>query len=216
MGDATDVDYQPRRRWYEDPRPALFVVLEVKTDGGDVRRNSLRSLAAEAINEHGNTIGEFHMNMNPLEGAVSDPRTLARYRAHNDAWAAITRDSQRPSVAIPHFIAWVQGLPGQPIAVGTPMAQLTLWMETYLRRFSKHVFYRGPFEGEPLFAGGGIDTTSFVMGLTGMHYRKAIEHMLPAEWRDNRVETHIPREDARMHAALLRTLLKMSATRRTG
>jgi hypothetical protein len=213
MNDATDVEYQPRRRWYEDPRQQIFVVLEVKTDGGDVRRNSIRSIAAEAVNEHGQTLGEFHMNLAALEGTVADPRTLARYRAHNDAWAAITLDAQRPSVVIPHFIAWVQGLPGQPVAVGTPLAQLALWMETYFRRFSKHVFYRGPFEGEPLFAGGGVDLPSLVMGLTGLHYRAAVEYLLPADWREDRVETHKPRDDVKMHAALLRTMLQMKAER---
>ncbi|MGL4240894.1 MAG: hypothetical protein ACRCTI_07250 [Beijerinckiaceae bacterium] len=216
MNDATDVEYQPRRRWYEDPRPPVFVVLEVKTDGGDVRRNSIRALAAEAVNETGHTLGEFHMNIAALEGMVSDPRTLARYRAHNDAWAAITQDAQRAGVVIPHFIAWVQGLPGQPVAVGTPLAQLALWMESYMRRFSKHVFYRGPFEGEPLFAGGGVDLPSLVMGITGLHYRKAVEYLLPAEWRDNRVETHKPRDDARMHAALFRTMMKARVERAAG
>ncbi len=216
MSDATDIDYQLRRRWYEDPRQLLHVVLEVKTDGGDVRRNSIRSLAAVALNEAGVSIGQFHMNLAPLEGAVVDQRTLSRYRAHNDAWAAITLDAQRPSVVIPAFVAWVLGLPGQPVAVGTPLAQLALWLETYLRRFSKHVFYRGPFEGEPLFAGGGVDLPSFVMGVTGMPYRKAVEYLLPAEWREGRVETHKPREDVEMHAALMRTMLKARAAQGQG
>jgi hypothetical protein len=213
MNAVTDVEYQPRRRWYEDPRPVLYVVTEVKTDGGDVRRNSVRSIAAVALNEMGVSVGGFAINLAALEGAVSDPRTLARYRAHGDAWTLITRDAQRPSLAIPAFIAWVQGLPGQPVVVGCPLIQLSLWMETYFRRFSKHVFYRGPFEGEPLFAGGGLDLPTLAMGVAGLPYRKAVEHMLPADWREGRVETHAPREDAEMHAALLRSLIKMQAAR---
>jgi hypothetical protein len=215
MNDVTDVAFQPRRRWYEDPRPLVYVVLEVKTDGGDVKRNSIRSLAAVALDEMGHAIGQFQMNFLALEGSTADPKTLARYRAHGDAWSAITSGAQRSSIAIPAFVAWVQGMPGQPVAVGTPLAQSALWLETYLRRFSKHVFYRGPFEGEMLFAGGSIDLPSLVMGVTGYSYRKAVEHMLPAEWRDNRVETHKPREDAEMHAALLRTMLRFRAQRAT-
>jgi hypothetical protein len=209
MSGFTDVEYQPRRRWYEDPRPAIFVVVEAKTDGGDVRRNSLRSLAAVALNEAGQSIGQFGINLAALEGTVVDPRTLARYKAHGDAWTTITRDAQRPSLAIPAFIAWVQGLPGQPVVVGCPLIQLALWMETYFRRFSKHVFYRGPFEGEPLFAGGGVDLSSLAMGVAGLPYRQAVEHMLPADWREGRVETHAPRDDAEMHAALMRSLIRM-------
>ncbi len=214
MTDAQDVDYQPRRRWYEDPRPLIYVALEVKTDGGDVRRNAIRSIAAEALNEAGMTIGEFHMNIAAPEGTSADQRTISRYRAHQDAWPAITRDAMHATLVVPRFVLWVQNLPGQPVAVGTPLAQLTLWMETYLRRYTKHVFYRGPFEGEPLFAGGGIDLPSLVMGLTGMHYRQAVEYLLPAQWREGRVETHKPRDDAAMHAALLRTMLGMLAERK--
>jgi hypothetical protein len=209
----TDVEYQPRRRWYEDPRPLLYVVLEVKTDGGDVRRNSIRAIAAVALNETGHAVGQFTINLAPLEGSVVDQRTLARYKAHGDSWTLITRDAQRPSLAIPAFIAWVQGLPGQPIAVGTPLVQMSLWLETYFRRFSKHVFYRRPFEGDLLFGGGGIDLPTLAMGVAGLPYRKAVEHMLPADWREGRVETHAPREDAEMHAALLRALLRMQMER---
>jgi hypothetical protein len=214
MSGFTDVEYQPRRRWYEDPRALVHVVVEAKTDGGDVRRNSLRSLAAVAINEAGHSVGQFSMNLAALEGAVVDQRTLARYKAHGEAWTLITRDAQRPSVAIPAFIAWVQGLPGQPVVVGCPLIQLSLWLETYFRRFSKHIFYRGPFEGEPLFGGGGVDLPTLAMGVGGLPYRKAVEHMLPADWREGRVESHAPREDAEMHAALLRSLIKMQGERR--
>jgi hypothetical protein len=215
MSTITDVEYQPRRRWYEDPRPIAYVVLEVKTDGGEVRRNSIRSIAAVALNENGQSLGHFQINLAALEGSVSDQRTLARYRAHGDSWTAITANAQRPSLAIPAFVTWVQGLPGQPVAVGAPLSQASLFLETYLRRFSKHVFYRGPFDGDLLFAGGGIDLPSYVMGVTGMPFRNAVEHLLPGDWRDGRVETHKPRDDAEMHAALLRTMLKFRAERPT-
>jgi hypothetical protein len=211
MTDATDVEYQPRRRWYEDPRQVIYVVLEVKTDGGDVGKNSIRAIAAHAVTEQGHGIGHFHMNLAPLEGRTVDQRTLARYRAHNESWQSITQEAQRPSLVMQSFVTWVQGLPGQTVAVGTPLAQLSLWLETYLRRFTKHVFYRGPFDGEMLFAGGGMDLPTLVMGQTGLPYRKAVEYLLPADWREGRVETHRPREDVEMHAALLRTMLRFRA-----
>jgi hypothetical protein len=213
VNQPTDADYQPRRRWHEDQRPIIYVVLEVKTDGGDVRRNAVRSIAAVAVSESGTPISSYVINLSAPEGSSADQRTLSRYRDHPDSWQTITANAQRPSAAIPDFIKWVQGLPGQPVAVGSPLIQISIWLETYLRRHSKHVFFRGPFEGDLLFAGGGIDLPTFVMGTTGMAYRQCVEHMLPAEWRDNRVETHKAREDAEMHAALLITMLRLRAQR---
>jgi hypothetical protein len=213
MNQPTDTATQGRRRWHEDQRPIIYVVIEVKTDGGDVRRNAVRSIAAVAMSESGAPVSSYVINLSAPEGSSADQRTLARFRDYPESWQTITANPQRPSVAIPDFVRWVQGLPGQPVAVGSPLIQLSLWLETYLRRHTKHVFYRGPFDGDLLFAGGGIDLPTLVMGATGMAYRQAVEHMLPAEWRDGRVETHKAKDDAEMHAALLRTMLQMRAQR---
>ncbi len=213
FGPVTDVDFKPRRRWYEDPRPLVHAVIEVKTDGGDARRNAIRSIAAAALDAHGEEIGCFAVNVSPPDGASADARMLERYRSHAGAWQAMTSDPQRPATAIQAFADWVHGLPGQPVAVGAPLAPAALWLETYLRRYSKHVFHRGHSEDAALFAGGGIDLPSLVMGVAGLDYRRAVEHLLPADWRGGRVETHRPLDDARMHAALLRTMLQMRAAR---
>ncbi len=211
FGGVTDVDFKPRRRWYEDPRPLVHAVIEVKTDGGDVRRNAIRSIAGIAVDAQGEELGTFAVNLSPPEGASADTRMLERYRSHPGAWEAITSDPQRPAQGLQAFAAWVLGLPGQPVAVGAPLAPVALWLETYLRRYSKHVFHRSQADDAALFAGGGIDLPSLVMGVTKLDYRRAVEHLLPADWRGGRVETHRPLDDARMHAALLRTMLQMRA-----
>ena len=134
FGPVTDVDFKPRRRWYEDPRPLVHAVIEVKTDGGDARRNAIRSIAAAALDAHGEEIGCFAVNLSPPEGAKVDARMLERYRSHAGAWQAITSDPQRPAAAMQAFADWIRGLPGQPVAVGAPLAPTALWLETYLRR----------------------------------------------------------------------------------
>jgi hypothetical protein len=214
MSGVTDVEFAPRRRWYEDPRSIIHVVADVKTDGGDVRRNAIRAIAFVALNEQGYPVTRFHANLSPPDGTSVDQRSLARYRDHPGSWQANTTDAQKPAAAMLAFAQWVQGLSGQPVIVGTPLTQISLWLETYLRRYTPHVLYRGPFEGEPLFAGGGIDLPSLIMGATGMGYRQAVEHMLPADWRDNHVETHKCRDDVEMHAALAATILRKLANKR--
>ena len=213
FGQVTDATYKPRRRWYEDIRPLVYVVLDVKTDGGHVRRNALRSIAASALNPEGIELAQFSVNISPPEGTSAEPSTLQRYRKHGDSWPAIMINPQRPVVAMEALITWVEALSGQAIAVGSPLAPVLLWIDTYLRRHTQHVFYRGHSQGIPLFAGGGIDLPSLVMGVTGLEYRKAVDHLLPAHWRDGRVETHKSFEDVQMHAALMRTMLQFRAGR---
>jgi hypothetical protein len=200
------------RRWYEDPRPLIYVVVEVKCDGGDTRRNSMRSLAAIAVSDTGHALYSFSRNLAALEGASADQRTMALFRDHIEAWRASTLDAQRPSVVINEFATWVKSLPGQPALVASPLTQTSIWLDFYLRRFTSHGVFRGPFIIEPLFFGTGVDIATLVMGVTGRLYRETVEHLLPIEWRGNRNETHDVREDVVMHAELLASMLRLRAS----
>ncbi len=194
-------------------RGSSFMSCWSETDGGDVGRNCIRALSAVAINEHGHAIGQFHMNLAPLEGRTVDQRTLARYRAHNESWASITQDAQRPSIVMQKFVVWVQGLPGLPVAVGNAARPAFALARDLSQALHQERVLPRAIRGEMLFGGGGIDLPSLVMGQTGLQYRKSVEYLLPAEWREGRVETHRPREDVEMHAALLKTMLRFRAQR---
>ncbi len=214
MSDIPYTPFRPRRRWYEDPRPLNYVVIEAKADGGDVNRNALRALAAIALDDRGTRIAAFGTVLQSLEGRHSDPKVLALYREHPDAWRINTVDAQPPRMAMPAFVAWVQGLPGLPVVVAAPLAQTGLWVDAYLRRFTGHGLVRGPYAGEPLFAGAGLDLATFVMGVTGRTYQDSQIHRLPPEWRGDRMETHGARADAEMHADVLATMLRLRQQRR--
>jgi hypothetical protein len=198
-----------RRRWYEDTRPNVYVVVDLKCDGGDIRRNSLRSMASVAVLDNGAEVGFFARNVAALEGCSADLRSMALFREHLEAWRANTDNPERASTVIRDFVTWVKGLPGQPILVATPMNQTAIWLDHYLRRFTSHGVYQGPYINEPLFYGPGIDITSLALGATGLHYRQAVEHLLPPDWRGNREETHDVRQDVLMHADVLFSILKL-------
>jgi hypothetical protein len=200
------------RRWYEDQRQNVYVVVDLKCDGGDVRRNSMRTLAAVAVAENGFAISNFSRNVSTIEGAVSDKHTLALFRDHIEAWRINTKAAERAAVAIRDFAIWVKSLPGQAVLVAAPLTQTAIWLDSYLRRFTRHGVYHGPYEIEPLFYGAGIDLMSLVMGATGCDYRQAVEHMLPSEWRGHRIETHDAREDVLMHSEVLFAMLKLRKT----
>jgi hypothetical protein len=200
------------RRWYEDQRPIVYIIVDLKCDGGDVRRNALRNVSAIAAYENGGAINSFSRNLTAPEGSVVDKRTMALYREHPEAWKAISRNADRASVVMSDFVVWVKSLSGQPVLVATPLTQTTIWLDSYLRRFTKHAVHHGPYEIEPLFYGGSIDIMNFVMGVTGCDYRTAVEHMLPSEWRGHRIETHDPCEDVLMHSEVFFSMLKLRKT----
>jgi hypothetical protein len=198
-----------QRRWYEDPSPLIYIVVEIKVDGGDIRKNSMRALSAMAVAEDCRKIAVFNVNLLALEGTSGDPRTLALAREHPEAWRATTQDAQRSSIGIPEFAKWVKNLPGQTALVASPLTLTTIWLEHYLRRFTTHSVYRGPFKTEPLFFGPGIDLSTLVMGVTGRHYRQTAAQLIPPEWCAHKVETHNAREDVDMNAELLISMLRL-------
>ncbi len=206
-------DAHHKRRWYEDPRPLIHVVVEIKADGGDTRKNSIRSLAAVAVSEQAQKTLAFEINLLPLEGSSADKRTLELYRDHQEAWRTNTADPQRASIGTMAFAQWVKALPGQPVLVGYPLSQTALWLDYYLRRFTPHGVYRGPYVIDPIFFGPGLDLPSLIMGMTGRHYRETPEQMLPSEWFGGLVETHKAKADAFRNAELLCSLLKLRNAR---
>jgi hypothetical protein len=211
VDDISYTDYKPLRRWTEDPRPIAYVVVDLKADGGDVRRNSLRALAAVAIAEQGRRLGDFAATLSPIEDARPDPRTAAFLKDQPAAMRALATSLQRPADAVPAFERFVKSLPGQPVLVAAPLSHASLWLDAWLRRFGGHVLVRTPAEGVGLFAGGGVDLPSLVMGVTGLGYREALPHLLPSEWRAGRNETHDPRQDVEMLAAILISMLSLRA-----
>lgn len=211
VSDIPYTDYRPLRRWTEDPRPIVHVVVDIKADGGDTRRNALRAIAAVAIGEQGRRMGAFATALAPPEDSEADPRTVAFLKEHPDALRALSTGVQRPEDAIPAFERFVTSLPGLPVLVGAPLSQTSLWLDAWLRRFGGHVLVRTPAEGARLFAGGGMDLSSLVMGVTGLSYREALPHLLSSEWRAGRNETHDPRKDVEMLAAILISMLSLRA-----
>jgi hypothetical protein len=198
-----------RRRWYEDPRSLIYVVVEVKSDGGDTRKNSIRALAAVAVTDQAQKIASFQVNLLPLEGSSADKRTLDLYRNHQDAWRVNSTDPQRASVGTMAFANWVKALPGQPALVGWPLSQTAIWLDYYLRRFTPHGVYRGPYMIDPIFFGPGVDLPTLIMGTTGRHYRETPEQLLPQEWFGGLTETHKAKDDAFRHAELLCSVIKL-------
>lgn len=62
---------------YAPAEVACYVVTDIETDGPQPGHNSMLSFASVATDATGKILNQFEACLNPLDGAVSDPNTLA-------------------------------------------------------------------------------------------------------------------------------------------
>lgn len=183
--------------------PAVFVVTDIETDGPDPGANSMLSFASVARGEAGEDLGQFTINLVPLEGAGADAETLRWWRAQPEAWAEATRDPVGPQEAISSYCAWVRRLPGRPVFVAHPLVFDGLWIDWYLQRFAGLRLFQGPWTRELLFHGTGLDLPSLVSGALGWDYLDCRLENYPAEWLGGHAHSHRAIDDALGYAHLL-------------
>jgi len=78
------------------------------------------SFASAAYTADKQLIGTFSANLETLEGATPHPVQAAWWKTQPDAWAACRKDLQKPEIALPAYVEWVEALPGKPVFVAYP------------------------------------------------------------------------------------------------
>ncbi|MDJ0386832.1 DNA polymerase III subunit epsilon [Roseomonas sp. E05] len=187
---------------------ALYVVTDIETDGPEPGGNSMLSFASVACREEGAPVAEFAVNLAPLPGAAAEPRCLTWWRSEPEAWAAATRDPVPAAQAMAAYAGWLRGLPERPVFVAHPLSFDGFWIDWYLRRFAGARLVKGPFDGEALFAGPGLDLPSLAMGAFGLSLAEAERKPYPEAWLGGHDHTHAALDDARGYACLLQEVLR--------
>ncbi|MDB5416148.1 MAG: polymerase subunit epsilon [Rubritepida sp.] len=191
-----------------DPNPVYFVT-DVETDGPDPGRHSMLSFASVACDARGMRLGHLALNLEPLDGHAADAGTMGWWATEPAAWAAVVHDRQPAATAIESFVQWVRGFGGAPVFVGYPLIFDGAWIDWYLRRFAGIRMLQAPRSEDLLFAGGGLDLGSFVMGRAGLSYVECAAKRFPRAWLGGHPHTHIALDDAEGYAHLLRHVLNM-------
>lgn len=168
----------------------------------------MRSFASVAVDEQGKVFAQFEGCLAPLDGATANPPTLAWLQSQPGVWADLTRDP-RPAVEVMAAYAdWLRALPAEPVFTGHPLGFDGFWIDWYLRTFLGLRIDRGPYGGERLFFGAGLDLPSLVMGVTGWNYAHCIRQNYPPEWFGGHAHTHRAIDDALGYAAILSEMLR--------
>jgi len=167
--------------------PEIYVSTDVETDGPIPGPNSMLSVASAAYKGDGTLIGTFSANLELLDGATPDPRTMAWWGENPEAWAACRKDLHTPGDAMKLYAEWLQKLPGKPVFVAYPAGFDFTFVYWYLIRFT----------GASPFSHSALDIKSLAMAALNCDYRDATKRNMPRAWFDENVpHTHIALDDA--------------------
>lgn len=85
------------------PRPILYVMFDVETDGPVPGLFSMLSVGLVGITLAGDRVWECELNLRPVPEASTDPETMAWWQeeAQREAWDHLQLDQKEPETAIP-------------------------------------------------------------------------------------------------------------------
>jgi hypothetical protein len=175
----------------------VYVSTDVETDGPIPGPNSMLSFASAAYLPDKTLVSTFTANLETLPGAAGDPRTLAWWQQHREAWEATRTDVQEASEVMPRYVAWVKALPGKPVFVAYPAGFDFLFVYWYLIRFA----------GESPFSFAALDIKSYAMALLKTEYRETTKRNMPRRWFDPLAHSHVALDDAIEQGALFCNML---------
>lgn len=198
------------RALYNQVISPIFVVTDIESDGPTPLHNSMLSFASVAIEADGTRHGEFEAQLLQRPDRTANETTMAWWATQPEAWAATTANAEEPSVVMPRFADWVEGLPGPKVFVSAPMVFDGLWMDHYLDEYAGTRVLSGPFKTRQIFRGGGVCLYTMAGTLRGAPYMDWGMSKLPAEFYGHIAHTHKAIDDARGFANVLVELFKIS------
>lgn len=202
--------------WISDPSDdtakrgasVCYVVTDIETDGPAPGKNSMLSFACVAVDEQGVAFDQFEACLAPLDGAAPNPDTLAWLKSQPAVWADLTRNPRPAAEAMATFANWVRQLPHEPVFTSHPLVFDGYWIDWYMRTFLGLRMDRGPYGGERLFFGAGLDLPSLIMGVMGWPYARCRRPNYPPEWFGGHPHSHRAIDDASGYAAILTEMLR--------
>ena len=185
-----------------------YVSTDIETDGPIPGPNSMLSLGSVAFDAAGREIASFEINLETLQGAATDPKTMEWWKSEPAAWKAARANPVEAGAAMARYLDWVEALPGRPVFVAYPLLFDMMFVYWYLIRFC----------GRSPFSFSGIDIKTMAYAAMGSEsYRAASKKHMPKHWLPpSAPHTHVAVEDAREQGRLffnIRAALKEMSAR---
>ena len=187
-----------------------YIVIDVEFDGPLLGINSMISLGAVAINKNGDELGEFEINLKPLEKSHPDPVTMDWfYSEAPEALEYCQQNSFSPSEAMNKFGDWLLNLPKPRIMAAHPAPLDFSWVNWYILKFLRNRLDKYPFH-QPFFQHmPAFDIKSYASAVLKKDYSDVLRENYPKDLHDNSKHTHKAIEDAREYSKLLSKLFRL-------
>jgi hypothetical protein len=184
-------------------KPDIYVSMDVEADGPIPGPNSMLSFAAACFDEGGALLATFERNLELLEGAQGDPKTMAWWEGQPEAWAECRKGLVSPEQGTQEFSAFLGELAATHSAklvfVGFPATYDFMFVYWYLIRFTGH----SPFSFS------GLDIKTYACALLKKGYRSCSKRGLPRRWFEGtRKHTHVALDDAIGQGQLFLNMLR--------
>lgn len=189
----------------------VYVVTDIETDGPWPGANSMRSFASVAVSADGSEHGRFEAVLEPLPGAAPNPDTFAWFQTFPEAWTAATIDPDPVPEVMARYVSWLSALPGPRAFAASPLSFDGIWIDYYLRRFTRYGLSQGRYEKGRVFDGPALCLRSYAAAVTGRPPAELAPPNLPPEWLGDVEHTHKAIDDALGFANLLVTLFRIVA-----
>lgn len=178
----------------------LYISTDVETNGPIPGINSMLSLASVAMDDNGNEISMFEINLKEIEGTVASKNTMEWWATNEAAYKETRHNIVDPEIAIAQYYDWLIKLKKdyKIIFLAYPVAFDFMWCYWYLMRF----------KGESPFGHNGIDIRSYAMAMFKKPYVESGKNIYPEEWFDGLTLTHKAIDDARMQGHMFINMKK--------
>lgn len=164
----------------------VYISTDVETDGPIPGPHSMLSFGSAVFRENGEMIDTFSANLETLEGARGDPKTMEWWKTQPQAWEECRKEPLPPVEVMPEYVSWVRYQRGRPVFVAYPAGFDFLFMYWYMIRFA----------GECPFSFSALDIKTFAMAMLGTPYRETSKRRFPKKWFGDRPHTHRALDDA--------------------
>lgn len=176
----------------------LYVSTDVEADGPVPSVNSMLSFGSAVYTKDKKLVSTFEANLELLDGAVGDKKTMEWWSTEPEAWKACRINLEKPSEAMHRYLTWLKQLEGKLVFVGYPVSYDFMFVYWYLIKFT----------GESPFSHSALDIKTLAMVGLQKTYTQSTKPNMPSHWFDDLPHTHKALDDAIEQGAMFCNILK--------